>query len=275
MRAVFRKLRNNLLNARAEEVLGRDHYMRFLGLFLRHLPRIAREGNMQFLDREVGRGMTEFNYRGRRVLYDCSLVDERIARGEIRGVWSFGYLREIFIRDCYFKHMPDHVFEEARVVLDLGMNCGIFSSLMATRAEFIVGVDVNAGFLPVVEENLRSNGLQRFALEHGYIGGAGSFQQGDAPTLTITGLMIKHGLRHIDLVKMDIEGSEYQLFKDDAWLARVGAVTMELHRGYPGLDPLLAAFERHGFRLILADQDLERVNEPQQAEFLYAWKPKG
>lgn len=273
MRTAFRKLRNNLLNARAVKVLGVAQYLRWLALFLRHLPRVLREGNIYFLDPVVGRRLRRFNYRGRVVLYDCARADEAFASGKVQGgAWAFGYLREIYIRDCYFKYLPPRVFEEARVVLDLGVNCGIFSSLMAPGADFIVGVDVNPGFLPLVEHNLRGNGLRRFALEHGFMGRGGMFAPDGAEYLTIDDLLTRHGLDHVDLVKMDIEGSEFALFEDDAWLAKVGALTMEVHPGYPGLDRMMDALDTHGFQVVMANQDLARVEDPQQAEFLYAWK---
>jgi FkbM family methyltransferase len=43
-------------------------------------------------------------------------------------------------------------------------------------------------------------------------------------------LMHEYGIEHIDLLKIDIEGSEYELFQTPpAWLDQVGTLAIELH----------------------------------------------
>lgn len=54
---------------------------------------------------------------------------------------------------------------------------------------------------------------------------------GAVPTLTLPQLMAAQGLDHIDLLKLDIEGAEEQLFEPgcQAWLDKVSAIMIELH----------------------------------------------
>src|ERR1700731_1457140 len=48
--------------------------------------------------------------------------------------------------------------------------------------------------------------------------------------ITISDLMNEYGLDHIDLLKIDIEGSEREVFENaDAWIENVGAIAIELH----------------------------------------------
>jgi hypothetical protein len=272
---VIKKFRNNLFNARVFRVIGWYQYIRFLGRFILHLPMIIRDKNLLSLDEPMGRKLKTLNYRGKQINFDCRFGDQRISNGDIKdGTYTFGFIREIFVRDCYFKHHPDHIYSSARVILDLGVNCGTFSSLMSPVADFIIGVDIDPGYLPVVEHNLRLNGLENFALECAFMGAGGMFDQGDAPQLNIDDLLEKYHLEKIDLVKMDIEGSEYPLFESNEWLGRVGALCMEVHKGYPeGFDTMMRALYQRGFEVVLADQDLDRVENREHAEFLYAWKP--
>ncbi len=55
--------------------------------------------------------------------------------------------------------------------------------------------------------------------------------------ISIPTLMHEHGLDHIDLLKVDIEGAEKELFEaaDLGWLDKVGSIAIELHdRMKPG-----------------------------------------
>jgi len=272
MKAFVRKLRNNLLNARVPRVLGWRQYLTYLGLLTRHLPDIARRQNLKPVDEAVGSSINTYRYRGRAVRFDCGFGDRRIAAGAIDNAsYSFGYVREILFRDCYFRHHPQHVYENARVVLDLGVNAGVFAALMTPVAEFIVGVEVNEALIPVAEHNLRLNGFERFALECGFVGRGGLFDDGRRRYLGMQDLIGKYALQRIDLLKADIEGSEYALFEAPGWLDRVGAISMEVHR-YPGQEALVDTIRRCGFQLALADQDLQPVARIRDAEFLYAWK---
>ena len=45
-------------------------------------------------------------------------------------------------------------------------------------------------------------------------------------------LLDRHGFNTVDLLKMDIEGSELALFEHPDWLPRIGRICMEVHRNY-------------------------------------------
>ena len=49
--------------------------------------------------------------------------------------------------------------------------------------------------------------------------------------ISIAGLMKKYDLEHIDILKMDIEGSEKEIFSDDykSWLSKVRVLIVEFH----------------------------------------------
>jgi hypothetical protein len=61
--------------------------------------------------------------------------------------------------------------------------------------------------------------------------------RGDSvPTVSIDGIMRDSGFNHADIVKIDIEGAECDVFANDpTWLDRVSILTIELHdRFKPG-----------------------------------------
>jgi FkbM family methyltransferase len=51
-----------------------------------------------------------------------------------------------------------------------------------------------------------------------------------APAVTVPGLMAAYDLPQIDLLKVDIEGAEREVFADaEGWIGRVGVIVIELH----------------------------------------------
>lgn len=78
--------------------------------------------------------------------------------------------------------------------------------------------------------------------------------EGEAvPGYTIKTLMNDFQLPRIDILKMDIEGAEYSVFKNDpdAWLCKVKILVTELHEYiYPGVKELvITTVSRLGFRI--------------------------
>jgi len=77
--------------------------------------------------------------------------------------------------------------------------------------------------------------------------------EGGLPAVTVEELMTRLGIEQLDLLKMDIEGSEREVFRTSAsWIDRVNALIVELHdRLQPGcrdaLETAVAAkpFVRH------------------------------
>ena len=70
---------------------------------------------------------------------------------------------------------------------------------------------------------------------------------GDVAAVTVPELMERAETDFVDLVKLDVEGAELELFSGDtAWLDQVGALTIELHDRYaPGCRAAVeAALER-------------------------------
>lgn len=274
--STLRKLRVNLATFEVFRVLGVAQALRYWFLFLRFLPSIVRTRKLRPLEERMGRGLDTLTFRGRTIHLDCERTDAMTTSGELRGSpYMFSYVRELFIRDCYFRHLPARVYENSRTIMDLGSNCGAFSCLVSPVAGNILAVDANPAFREVFARNMHLNHFHDYRWRNGFVGHAGSFAETfpEARRFSMFELMDEAGLAWVDLVKMDIEGSEFSLFEEPAWLARVGAITMEVHQGFPGRQQALDALDRHGFELVLADENLVRVEDPSGAMFLYAWKP--
>jgi FkbM family methyltransferase len=180
-----------------------------------------------------------FSHRGHRV--EFAMTDKYI--GAFKGIFND---KEY---DCAaeFEHAP-------RRILDLGGNIGfgsVFFSKAFPEAELAV-VEPDPRNLPLLRKNLGLNGISATVIDGaiGSVPGTLALRFGTNPTCsslagtgmhdlsntvevkvtTVPAVMKQAGWNDIDLLKIDIEGAEENLLAtDNQWLAKVGAVIMEIH----------------------------------------------
>ncbi|ONF75007.1 hypothetical protein AVR91_0200345 [Amycolatopsis keratiniphila subsp. keratiniphila] len=71
------------------------------------------------------------------------------------------------------------------------------------------------------------------------------------PAITMETLLQRHGIDHVDLLKVDIEGSELDVFADTApWMNRVDRIVLEIHDKYIDGHRVRNTLRRAGFRQI-------------------------
>jgi len=157
---------------------------------------------------------------------------------------------------------------EVRTIVDLGANVGLATLAMATRhprARFVC-VEPNGETRALLVENLRRNGVQaqtfgvgiageatRFELDSGDFSGVDRLRgadDGSIEGITLDELLRRAGVDCVDLLKIDIEGAERDVFAGAArWAPRVRWLIAELH---DGLTPEVAdaLLSPHGFRRV-------------------------
>lgn len=266
----LRKLANNF-DPRAIGVLGVGTYARYLLATALRPAAVIRAGDLKPIDMAMGRIASRFRLDGREFTFDCRFADETIDDG----TYAFGVVRELYVRDCYFRHHAPGTRAKARTVLDLGANRGAFSAMMTPFAETIVSVEVNDSFVPVIRHNLDANGAKDAHVVCAYVGAGGAVPAapGSVPTVSIPDLLNRHGIGRLDFMKMDIEGSEFAMYADPAWLDRVAALSMELHPEFGDPAKIIDALRSRRFTVTLADENLHVVTDPANAYFLYARHP--
>lgn len=265
----FRKLSNNILNPNALKVLGVCGYLRLLATFLRRLPDVVRIGDLRPLDRAMARSVDTFRFRNKTLRFDCAYCDEVIQDGS----YAFGIVREILIRDCYFRYLPKDTLSNLDTVVDLGANRGMFSTLAATSARRVLSIEAEPAFRQVIERNARINAFEHVVVETVFIGAGGTLGDDAAHDhVDLSELLDRHGFETVDLMKIDIEGSEFALFEHPGWLHRVKRFCMEVHNKCGDVQRILSCVQSHGSSIILADSDLRRVGAEDNFEFIYAWR---
>ena len=267
MRALV-KVRNNILSLGALRVLGLWRWLRYLGVFVGKLPAIVRSRDLRPLDQALGPTARLFRVRGSRFLFDCAHCDEHVRDGS----YAFGLAREIYIRDCYFRFHRQEVWNSMQMVIDLGANRGAFSVMAAARGSFVLCVEAQAHFAPVIRHNMEINRFTHYAVETALIGSGGVLARFEGLRLTMDELFDRHHIERADLIKLDIEGSEFGLFEEPRWLRRIGALSMEIHPQYGQPRQLVQALVGNGFQVAMADENLRSAFNPEEAVFVFAEK---
>jgi FkbM family methyltransferase len=155
--------------------------------------------------------------------------------------------RQVFI----YKEYDAQLDFVPRTIIDAGANVGYTAVFFATKypEARILAIEPDPGNFKMLCENTRDlanvvpihaalwgantdvtlfdGGLGEWGFQ---VSGDGSRAGLKVPALTVQDVMDTYGLSAIDLLKIDIEGSEYEVFLDNpGWIAHVKCVAIELH----------------------------------------------
>jgi FkbM family methyltransferase len=188
-------------------------------------------------------------------------VQYRLNRGDIQTI------REVWLEECYCPPVETPV----DLVVDLGANIGLTSLWFAKcyGVHELLCVEPAARNIDLVRRNLTSNGVKATILQaavgpedgvalfaddpeanRGHLSNVGS----EVPVISMETILSHLPLgRRVDLLKMDIEGSEQGLLTGDlAWLDRVDALIVEFHPSLVDHQRLIRVVEGQGFCYIPA-----------------------
>jgi FkbM family methyltransferase len=193
-------------------------------------------------------------------------------------------LEEVVYQEVYgsvTRHIPD-----LRTVIDLGANIGLATLCFAESCAAcrIFAVEPHPDTYRVLERNVRrltrsgrcttlraavwkahrtlygvprrqSERFSSFAVAEGSPTGGEPEVEG----YTMPELLERAGFQRVDLLKVDIEGAEIELFKGELdWLARVRSIAIEFHKG---------AREPSGFNDIMNDRGFQVLEEGNHTVF--------
>jgi FkbM family methyltransferase len=182
----------------------------------------------------------------------------RLNRGDIQAI------REVWLEEIY--RLPFEL-ADTRVLVDAGAHIGLASVWLAREYGFSrvfaiepsapnarlarLNIQINDVVGEVIEAAIGSHvGMTRFEDDPQSQLGRVSAHGRDVPSLTPERVLdlLPNGV-DIDLMKIDIEGAEGELFaRDTSWLGKVRSLLIEFHPDrvdYPGL---AAVLEQAGFR---------------------------
>ncbi|AFY34227.1 FkbM family methyltransferase [Calothrix sp. PCC 7507] len=179
-------------------------------------------------------------------------------------------LHEIFLECCY--QIPKIWLQEASSIIDLGANIGIttlFFRAYFPNAKYVL-VEPSTTNLSVLRRNIswlekcnqaqviagavsNYSGELRFSNTQWSWGGyidPDSSEETIVRSYTMTEIIELSGLNKIDILKVDIEGAEKQLFSQpNEWLKNVKIIIAELHNQY-SIEQFQKDLEPMGFTVI-------------------------
>lgn len=183
----------------------------------------------------------------------------------------FGLAREIYGRRIY-ANVKGFEIHKDEVVMDLGANVGVFAVMAGALGARVVAVEAQSGLIPTLVDNLSRNGVRNWSIEWALVGaGTGAFSREQVrrnashwkdtpPTITLDQLIEKHQLERIDLIKIDIEGSEFDLLRGSpTWLNRITRMVMEVHQEYGDAKELVELLRGSGFVVEIIDTEQRQV----------------
>jgi len=245
------------------------------GSVLRHAPTVLRERKFYSADHDM-RGTLRFFLLGRDIAVDVDAMNSTAGNG-------YAFLREFFVRKVYFREFKQLSFDSC---LDLGSNTGVVASLLKQLGGpkgKVVGIDP----LTYPDNIFRSRLVDYPGLKihQGIL--CGESQRHDSAALhamcdlygfdsnlaiTIEELMKIYDVRHVDFLKMDIEGAEFTIFRDSVrWLDGVDNLAMEVHNTVGDPTEIIQRLQEKGFRVKWLD-DAGYPVEQRGAGYIYASK---
>lgn len=185
-------------------------------------------------------------------------VHYRLNKGDL---WS---MREVLLDECY--RFPGDI--RPKVVVDLGGNIGLTSLWLDGRFQLqkLVVVEPLAENARMAGKNLaqcaaevclveaaagRTDGTAVFSVVADSNRGSASFgTPGETRVVSMPTLFKETGIGpRIDLLKVDIEGGEAELFSGDLdWLDGVQNIIAEFHPAIVDVAPIIERICSHGFR---------------------------
>lgn len=177
-------------------------------------------------------------------------------------------------------YVIDEIFNETvygekptGIVFDIGANIGAYTLYGAQNAEHIFSFEPESSNYECLEKNISLNNFRNINIFKKAIGDKkrnvllykGRNNKGMSSTAIMTSFITEQvemisledaltlcGVDHIDTLKIDIEGGEYQLIENvpDYIFDRIGSINMEFHR-VPGnsLNNLIHKLEQNGYEL--------------------------
>jgi FkbM family methyltransferase len=250
--------------------MPKSQALRWYGAVLKHAPTVIRERKFYSADHKMS-GVLRFHMLGRDFTVDATTGS------------NYPFLREFFVRQIYFREFKQLSFDTC---LDLGCNIGEVSSFLKQLAGpngRVVGVDpltypgnvVRSAIATIPGINIHQGVLCGESIRHDSAALHAMCDPYDFDinlAITVDELRKLYQLDHVNFLKMDIEGAEFNIFRDSvSWLEGVDNLVMEVHNNVGDPTEIIRRLEQEGFRVKWRD-DAGYPVRSQDAGYIYASK---
>ena len=181
-----------------------------------------------------------------------------------------GFIWEVVENRCY-EPSVDFAIHKNFTVVDAGANVGTFTVMAALKAKNgrVISLEPNSRIFELLRENVKLNKLANVTcLEaalsplsgkarfyESYSGGSTrenyttNFVSSIVEALSISDLMQRLGMDRIDLLKLDIEGAEFEILESLRTRENVDRIVLELHPTYGNVVKLVESLRSKGYEV--------------------------
>jgi FkbM family methyltransferase len=235
-------------------VCGWGVALRWVFKILTNFGECKRTRGLQPADRAMGDGPFESHYGS--------------ARAKMFGAQVISGIREIWVRDLYLSHGFLTIPPDAHVI-DLGANMGNFTMLALAHGPGVrvVSVEPTEWGRKKIVKQLEVNGWSdRVQICPNFLGGETDEQRRlrannetpDARFMSEEEFIQAYRIDRIDLIKCDIEGSEFALITPQSRLLKMARqFAAEVHIAGGDLDGFIAMLQSEGFEVQVNQRDAE------------------
>ncbi len=139
-------------------------------------------------------------------------------------------------------------------IVDLGGNTGLAAAYFTARyrPRRLVTVEPIAESRTVLRHNAALSGMPWSIEDCAVAGQAGELEFAvTVAAITVEQLLDRHRIDHVDLLEVDVEGSEVDIFAaPQPWMNRVDRIVLEVHDKYIDGDIVRTTMKQAGFRRI-------------------------
>jgi FkbM family methyltransferase len=237
-------------------VCGVSVALKWLLSVVTSLGDVIRRGNLQAADRMVGEG--PFTIK----LKQYGAIFKIVGEGAVSGI------REMYVRDTYLWNGLLRI-KDGDTVVDLGANMGNFTNLALScgKTARVIAVEpssaMNAAFRKSVAMNAGYG--ERVILIRGFLGQSSDKQNSlisqdanycNVPWITEAQLIKDGHLTHVDFLKCDIEGGEFELLTGESkLLAMTRSIAIEIHAFAGDVKEFIERLKFCGFAIVAAKYD--------------------
>jgi hypothetical protein len=262
---MYHKLISNL-GQRAIRTLGWSVTTRMWMAFVMRLPQIIRKRNLYPIDKAMS-SLSEIPINGRFGVFTInpSAIDRMIVEGSS----AFSAIRELYVKDCYLRyHQIDAT--QIKTMVDLGANRGMVSAMFTPIADKIVAIEAQDKYNPVINDVLAvQNKFTNFQIGN-YFVGSHEFCLPSEHKVSFAFIQEHYKLDTIDFLKMDIEGSEFDIIEELPFEI-IKYISMEVHRDCGDPAVIGKTLSNHNFGYIMTDSTFRKTNAFGEVDYIYAW----
>lgn len=213
-------------------------------------------------------------------------VDGRVLDVDVPGDSIFGGVKDILINREYEIFPAFELTQRRHTVIDAGANIGLYSIIAAIWAEKVIALEPYEPIFKLLSDNVSANGFRNVILKKSALwknkAVVGFYRRGSTQLGTIRARknvepipveaislkeLIHENIRdedpQIDLLKLDIEGSEFEVIEssDEKLLNGIRRVVAEIHVLHGSIPSLTRKLRQCGFSYVLTKRPIQKKQD--------------